>query len=111
MTLEEEKKLVAEWMGWRVNQYHSLGLQHFVRVTNNPESAVYIDAWNPQSYRNCWDEIWENMNDDIKEVYLDNLTNILPVQINGIVSWLEIHTAKPEKCWKALIETLTKNGV
>ena len=110
MTLEEEKKLVAEWMGWRVNQYHSLGLQHFVRVTNSPESAVYIDAWNPQSYRNCWDEIWENMDENTMSLYLSNIKCKGHLVIAPEIIWF-FHTASPETCWKALIETLTKNGV
>jgi hypothetical protein len=59
MTLEEEKKLVAEKL---------LGLKEDPNYPNRcfrKDRLIYIDSegtghdWNPQSDRNCWPEIWE----------------------------------------------------
>ena len=93
MTLTKEKKLVAEWMGWHWNDVWNTIC---TTLDESPKNAMLIVLWNPQSERNCWDEIWANMTLGIADRYMSNL--------NGTM-W-EMHTAKPEVCWKALIKTL-----
>ena len=86
MKLEDEKKLVAEWMGWNLK---------------------YIEDrfdWNPQSERKWWDELF----DKIWEQSLDGKYISELVKMGNFRKW-SIHTAKPEVCWKALIKTLEQS--
>jgi len=86
MTLEEEKKLVAE----KDLVIEKLGILR-------PFNEYY--GWNPQSERKWWDEIWEKMDGSIMLDYIEILR-----QNGGTI--INLHTAKPEVCWKALIKTL-----
>ena len=109
MTLLEEKKMVAEWMGWG-------GFSHgFNRdVGSMVIQDVYWDDWNPQSDRNAWPEIWGKLSNLEWFVYKQTLVNEfrkIAEEVEGIVRFdLQecMHTASPETCWKALIKTIEK---
>ena len=97
MELQEEKKLVAEkLMGDKLTFYEG----EFLLPTGLP-----LNKWNPQSERKWWDEIWEKMDDELKDKYMSNLDNIVKGNHIGPTTW-DTHIAKPEICWKALIKTL-----
>ena len=94
--LEQEKKLVAEFMGWEsiLDSFWEDGVRQR----------------DPQTDRNAWPEIWDRLKDKEKMFeYFSNLGDILKVfqgwdanDHEGIV----VHTASPEVCFKALIKTL-----
>jgi len=107
MKIEEEKKLVAEkLMGWEVHVIHS---EHHKIYATNP-NRVFEDSqfWKPESDRNCWDEIWEKMDDGNNGEFIDNFTNnieeVFPRSL--LMGDWDYLTVKPELCWKALIKTL-----
>jgi len=85
--IEDEKKLVAEKLfpdKWPLTDYQ------FIHTT-----------WHPQKERKWWDEIWDKMDDEVKERYMNWLLD------RAYIGDWDIHTAKPEICWKALIKTLS----
>jgi len=107
MTLEEEKKLVAEkLMGWQIGVSRNEG-SYFEW---NKSRKIYVADWNPQSEREWWDQIWDNMGDKLFEDYYHN--KLWAIQHSTPVTPTEstrlMHAAKPEICWKALIKTLDK---
>ncbi len=82
MTLIEEKKLVAKkLMQW-----------------------MFFRDWNPQTDRNCWPEIWKKL-ESIKIDKYHDLSDKYYANLGEISAW-ELHTSKPETCWKALIKTI-----
>jgi len=102
MNLEDEKKLVAEWMGWKCeNKYNDDWI-----VCPNHVFRLY--EWTPESERKWWDEIWERLSVyDLDYVYTDNVQKFAHAQeTRGLATKWYIHTAKPEVCWKALLKTL-----
>jgi len=105
MKLEEEKKLVAEKLG-----FMSVGPGGMPKIYTNKQ-LYNLEEWKPSGERKWWDEIWEKMPYEMTVKYLENI--LIPEQ--GLddtfeESWFT-HTAKPETCWKALIKTLQElNG-
>jgi len=119
MTLEEQKKLVAEkLMEWLIDEYDVAGLIVIDFITDKGSESdrgerINIDNWNPQSERKWWDDIWEEMDDEMFEEWITNIHS------SFVNEWAEndykpsepnykrlIQTAKPDVCWKALIKTL-----
>ncbi len=107
MKLEEEKKLVAKWLGGEYVVAQSL----FTDAYYEAKDGKLTWGWNPEGCRGPWDEIWEKLEDEgIEMDYHTNIASLCP-EMNKpdfavhIVSWF-LHTAKPETCWKALLETL-----
>jgi hypothetical protein len=110
MTLEEEKKLVAEkLMGWEMMPP---GLKE-----KYPEAAYTFEDWNPQSDRNCWPGIWEKMTVEQAVNFVREIHH-LQMKIGKFIrthwgnytlemnAWL-LHITPPDICWKALIKVLT----
>ena len=100
MTLDEEKKLVWEWLG--------------KKPPKKPDSFAYAKyvvrsmTWSPHKDRNCWPEIWGKMDLDFVKKYLKNLHDIYlhkDDRTQFVLEW-NAHTAPPEVCWKALVKTL-----
>jgi len=115
MTLEEEKKLVAEkLMGWRyANEYQQPDGPYWKGFyTDKTKEELHISQWEPNEGRKWWDEIWEKMKStlideyhDVSDIYYDYIRyNERGKPISG---W-DLHTAKPETCWKALIKALSE---
>ena len=113
MSLEEDKKLIAEFMGWKFD-YEG-------RVSNPKQSSFWLCNWNPQTDRNAWPEIWDKIASDLDVLYsyLDNLDYMMDwkalekkyPQLEGKHElWFGIHTAPPEVCFKALIKTLKEQA-
>jgi len=103
MTLKEEKKLVADWMGWSVSMEHGLGP---MIIKEYPPHLMFHN-WHPNSSRFWWDEIWDNMDMKTFKIYMKELKSFhyeRPLATKQIF----IHTAKSEICWKALVTTLLK---
>jgi len=113
--IEEQKKLVAEkLMGWKY-------IIDFDKLNNGPEwrgfqdpnchLPIHISEWNPQSDRNCWDEIWGRMGSATFMGYLSALVEIkkiTPLEISHKphLLWKMLHTAPPSVMWEALIKAL-----
>tara|TARA_R100001244_G_scaffold67422_1_gene55190 strand:- start:676 stop:1053 length:378 start_codon:yes stop_codon:yes gene_type:complete len=119
--LEQEKKLVAEFMGWKIDSYVRDGVYHTDLITNRGSSdqglRLPIQEWSPQKDRNAWPEIWDMMNWRMIKEYDKNLVqmhydNAHPTATGGFGEDTELalrwksHRAKPEVCWQALIKTL-----
>jgi len=105
MNLEDEKKRVAEWMGWEIR----LDDEHLGAFSNMKQEFIdFYKNWKPQSERKWWDEIWERLSVyDLDYVYTDNVQKFAHAQeTRGLATKWYIHTAKPEVCWKALLKTL-----
>jgi len=106
MTLEEEKKLVAEkLMGWTIEHNPRLTERMKYKWTDDLKVAclnLFLSEWNPQSERKWWDELFDKMGDDLIGVYLEKLGDTFGLEITD---W-NYHIVKPEIMWKALIETL-----
>jgi len=85
--IEDEKRMVAKWMGWKVE----------------PLATLFRPWWNPQSSREPWPELWGNMDEETRQQYM----NILHQMIQPVVAtaW-EFHTMSFEVCWRALIKVL-----
>lgn len=105
MTLIDEKKLVAEWMGWEIKKHFTEGwlfrkkpdeMWHHLIA---PKEAPAKYQWNPHRDRNCWPQIWEKMDYDTRFNYMNNL----PYEERNYWS---LHTGPPDICWKALVKTL-----
>jgi len=100
MNIEDKKKLVVEkLMGWHTFNCHSDQGDFWVWARKDSPLVIGKKEWSPQSERKWWDEIWEKMDKDWFLKYIWNLFD----EVEGI---FEIHTAKPEICWKALVETI-----
>lgn len=110
MNLEEEKKLVAvELMGWDLKQTPD-NRWLYKNVKNNSHCYwLKLSNWNPQTDRNCWDEIWGKMDVCLYEKYLKNACYVLGVGYETTLNSWKFHTAKPAICWKALITTLKES--
>ncbi len=111
MTLLEEKKMVARWMGWKLTKgFDERSEKSCWHVHDKFKNWLFvnIENWNPQSERQFWDEIWDNMDEDFIISYLNNLHALLEVALNGAehLEHFANHTAKPEICWQALIKAL-----
>jgi len=111
MTLEEEKELVAEKLGFYFNQ--TWGTICF-KMDESPKSGLLWEHWKPQSERKWWPDIWDKMG-YIEERgysigwndYLNNLSKLLEFDSDLVAEKIyKFHTAKPEICWEALIKTL-----
>ena len=110
MTLIEEKKLVAtRLMGWEVVEIPVIGF--FVQTLLwIPNIIILLDSWKPELERKWWDNIWDKMDDEVYQKYMNNLADLLEVGFNvgdKTRSW-KFHTAKPETCWKALLQTINQ---
>lgn len=104
MTLEEEKKLVAE----------KLNISFMI----TPIIRAPIEEWNPQSERKWWDEIFLAIcKEELISEFIGALDLIIPeitcefeeLTASVSIGW-DMLTAKPEQLWKALIKTLTEMG-
>ncbi len=107
-TLLEEKKMVVKWMGWEhivvpgsdENDYI------FEKKTKYSTTQTYYRDWNPQS-NSCpysvWKEIWDNMDEDTKRKYLNELCYLSGS--NAMNTWF-LHTTKPAICWKVLLKII-----
>ncbi|MCP3682002.1 MAG: hypothetical protein GY861_04860 [bacterium] len=112
MTLLEEKKMVATWMGWDTSYgipaAYTLPLFDYSTgfFTNECQPFEWV-AWNPKSDRNCWDKIWNNMDKHFRPVYITHLGKLLPEYEEDDYNepWF-FHTALPEICWPALIKAI-----
>ena len=109
MTLEQEKKLVAEFMGWEVGKKPPFPDTVLIyRIGCFPDTNVNVlepEHWNPQTDRNAWPEIWDKMGRDFKIEYLDYLRLFLLVDKTHLTLF-DYLTASPEVCWQALIKVL-----
>jgi len=117
MSLEEDKKLIAEFMGWTLITEDYFGSDRVEIV----EKEIYMQGWNPQTDRNAWPEIWDKIASDLDVLYLylDNLDYMMDwkalekkyPQLEGKHEvWFGIHTAPPEVCFKALIKTIKEQA-
>jgi len=110
MTLLEEKKLVADWMGWEFENGLFSWLDKSGVKTRKVQDHKY---WNPHRNRNCWPDIWERMDRKTIIAYKYALGDSSYVEdkvgctLRDSVEW-KFHTAPPEVCWKALVSVLTK---
>lgn len=120
MTLEEEKKLVAEkLMGWRLSDIanEASGIpayeyvwEEYITSSKTWEFIYFYGDWRPNEDRNFWDEIWGKMDVNFYYQYKKNLSEIISKEKN-LDRIMDLHTAKPDICWKALIKVLTySNG-
>ncbi len=100
MTLLEEKKMVATWMGWEYDKHADAYLRF-----NHPR-LVCLEFWNPQSERKFWDEIWGQMDEDETQKYCFMLDRHLKDDGEPYSRVWGFLTAKPAICWQALIQTL-----
>jgi len=105
MTLLEQKKMVASWMGGHCIEEHP-GAVYF-----DGNRMMVLDQWNPQSDRNTWQYIFEHMSPEIKFKYSLELEKLLgitlePTAETNTADWFKIHSAKAEICWKALVNTV-----
>ena len=99
LTIEEEKKLVSDWMGWDI-----LGIEDsddvLLMFDKTGDNFIEMSKWKPNEDRNCWPKIWDRMDsfDFVDyELCLKELTN---------GTFREWHTAKPSVCWDALNQYL-----
>lgn len=109
-TLEAEKKLVAEWMGWGC----TLGTED--KSWDAKGIVILSEEWNPQSERKWWDEIWGKMNWVEVEATVKTLIlwanenrhhpTVPEVKYDETTICWKMLTTKPSVCWKALIKTL-----
>ena len=97
MSIEAEKKLVAEWLEKEFKTIEEL---------KSGEFGVAKTGWKPESERKWWDEIWEKMAGEQLDEYEFILSKLWETTSTGYTIKMFIHTAKPEICWKALIKTL-----
>lgn len=103
MTLEEEKRMVAKWMGLDYVVRRPLHKSYDCKFLQKNGIVVHIfDKWSPQSDRRCWDEIWERI---VEEELIDKYFHNLKLNERYGDDW-GVHTATPEQCWHALIKTL-----
>ena len=108
MTLEEEKKLVIKefFPEWEIENLR--GFEEIRREDDFPGLCIcliQLQHWKPNEYRIWWDEIWGKMDDDTAEIYYQELVCLLDKNNLDPSRW-EIHTAKPEICWQALVKAL-----
>lgn len=118
MNLEDEKKLVSKWLGWKIFSYSSTDKRPCKdNAYKKPDgTTIWLAKWNPQSDRNCWAEIWGKMwelppENNFKIQYIRNLRKLLclvPMKnsLNAFTYFWRFHTSPPEICWRALVESL-----
>lgn len=102
MSLEDEKKLVAEnLMGWTLEKQANFNDYNVLEI-----NMFSLGEWGPQDNEKAtckeWDEIFEAMDGEVWMKYMDII-----VDENNI--WNEerfIHTVKPAIKWQALLKTL-----
>lgn len=106
MTLEEEKKLVAEkLMGWKIDPLLDNNHCYFIKLNGD---SKYSYNWKPHKDRDCWPEIWEKMNEMVKCEFGNVLRDIHRERKSyGVIWWIYL-TTPPELCWKALIKVLNE---
>ena len=115
MNLEDEKRLVAEWMGWKYDE----GVFKVKEPIPPYEYFAHIGeaVWNPQSERKWWPKIWDKFTWSMIREYDKYLTemayeNSFPTVTGGFGAETELalrwkaHRAKPEVCWKALVKSI-----
>jgi len=109
----ENKKLVAEWMGWK---FYQCSEYDPVWIVKNPNESVKIEDWNPQDDKKAtfveWDEIYKNMDDKFFRNYIAKL---LWNTIGYACTFSEKclfpgHTASPSIRWKALVEMIKEGN-
>ena len=107
----EDKKRIAEWMGWIIETrrvLHKSFDESFIIYPNGGYSI--LKSWNPDTDRNCWPEIWEKIEKYpiLIENYLRKLDELLA--LNQLSSWQwsawKWHIAPPYICVKALLEVI-----
>lgn len=103
MTLEEQKKLVAEKFGFEVKG-DLIGHPRIHVRWNYDGYPSFSLQWKPHEERKWWDEIWDKMDEFTFNKYMRILTESFGIVFR--IGYREIHTAKPEIMWKALIKTL-----
>ena len=111
MTLVEEKKLVADFMGWK--HIPTEMKVTALRYQKKDRTSIYLDQWhiNNNELATCkdWDEIWDEMDEDFMEKYLHEVYRNLNLGIASITLHEKLfHTAKPDLCWKALLQTINQ---
>lgn len=92
--LEQEKRLVAKFMGWEAGVNHINGVKY--------------SSWNPQTDRNAWPEIFLKIENSPKDFGVMSIkesftTDLFDLGMRGGWGYL---TASPEVCWQALVATL-----
>jgi len=107
MKIEDEKKLVAEFMGWEFggNSYEGY------KLTPQTYPEMALKRWSPQS-PDCpdsvWQDIWGKMDEDMWVTYINKLkylTGYFEADYREAKD-RAISTAPNEIKWKALITTL-----
>jgi len=97
MTLEEEKKLVAEkLMGWSKFDWVS-DTEYRIHGQGNFD----ITHWHPDTERKWWPDIIDKMDKREIDIFWYDLKGVVERPIN----W-QLKLPKPSVCWKALILTL-----
>ena len=113
MTYEEEKNMVADWLGWeKLSDFPPPDGPEWHGYQRQDETLIHKDLWNPKEGRNAWPEIWSKLT--LEETgymvvdYLQNLESILALseEHENTHAIFMFHTATPEQCWQALITTL-----
>jgi hypothetical protein len=84
----EDKKQIAEWMGWGKPYFAVQKKCYFETDTE----VLDIDDWNPDKDANCWPEIWERITGVDQIRFYEKLLELL--KLNGVST---AHTA-----WKFL---------
>lgn len=117
MTLLEEKKLVAEkLMGWSLDGnciYHHFKEPNHCHSSekHTNDNRIHWSKWNPQdnvkSKNIWWNDIFDNMDSDQKNIYYNRLRVCIPKvkPSEGEIGW-HVHTAKPAIMWEALVSVL-----
>ena len=106
MKLEDEKILVAtRLMGWEIKKGGVNSSWEWISIADKNGDVrpwLKFEKWKPNEESKWWDEIWGKMDSEIARKYLCELQ----FRIITVGNYWEIHTAKPEICWKALVKTL-----
>jgi len=103
MTLEDDKRMVAEWMGWTYCPV-SCGFKR-----KNPAAHIYISDYNPQDPKQAtyaqWAEIFGRMGIIERVTYLKFLRGFKSFGNPFCENWF-FHTTPPDIMWKALVTTI-----
>ncbi len=109
MSLNEEKRMVAEFMGWEIRIGPNKSKYFY---TDRDTALPWVDDWNPQSDTTAtysqWAEIWGKIKSiDMWLRYLGNIYKLMPDNDNRDYVF---HTAPPSIRWKALCATIKGKG-
>ncbi len=116
MTLLEEKKMVARWMGWDTSDgipdAYTLPLFDYSTGLLTKECRPFEwFEWLPEDYRNCWDEIWDRIEKQkLRRKFIEKVWQYMEYdgEDDWPCAWFYM-TVKPAICWQALIKTIEES--